>query len=77
MIDDLPDFSGSRRAALASLRTMERKFESDRDLKSKYCAFMREYAAVGHMEPAQNMREDACYLPHHGVHRATDEANKL
>lgn len=75
-----PDFSGSHRAALGSLRSMERRFEVDRDLQRRYAEFMCEYAALGHMVPALppvGPHHSTCYLPHHGVIKVTDSVTKL
>lgn len=47
---DLAKVNGdSRGMAEKRLRSMERRFERDKDLRLKYAAFMKEYKTLGHM----------------------------
>lgn len=77
----LPDLSDTRRAAIRLLSSMERRFESDPSFRNLYFDFISEYEALGHMSKAQTLTPDqkkrACFLPHHGVIRASSQTTKL
>ncbi|XP_055308589.1 uncharacterized protein LOC129572612 [Sitodiplosis mosellana] len=62
-----PDLGDSRRAALASLFSFERRCTSNPELKIQYCDFMNEYIISGHMREVVHYHPDAHYLPHHCV----------
>ncbi|XP_043466286.1 uncharacterized protein LOC122501086 [Leptopilina heterotoma] len=51
---------------------LERKFESNKELKNEYCKFMREYEELGHMKrvTVDKIPDDGYFLPHHAVLRA-------
>lgn len=74
------NFGDSRSAALSSLRRMEKRFESDANLKSAYSDFLREYRDLDHMRPVNSrLVSSQCefFLPHHGVLRETSSTTNL
>ncbi|XP_071581043.1 uncharacterized protein [Temnothorax nylanderi] len=80
LVSPLPDLSGTRRVAERVLRSMEGRFARDAALHAAYVEFMKQYAELGHMTPihADDLNETrVCYLPHHGVMRATSSTTKL
>jgi len=79
VIEPLPDFSRTRRAAVRLLGHMERRFARDSQLHHLYESFMRDYEALGHMTATAASGEDtrACFLPHHGVLREASTSTKL
>ncbi|XP_055309038.1 uncharacterized protein LOC129572946, partial [Sitodiplosis mosellana] len=62
-----PDLGDSRRAALASLFSIERRLQSKPELKIQYSEFMNEYLNMNHMREVNSNDADANYLPHHFV----------
>ncbi|XP_031635226.1 uncharacterized protein LOC116348388, partial [Contarinia nasturtii] len=62
-----PDLGDSRRIAIASLLSLERRFISKPDLKIRYSEFLNEYISAGHMREVKNYHPDSYYLPHHCV----------
>ncbi|XP_066244730.1 uncharacterized protein [Euwallacea similis] len=69
--DDLGDsFHQAKRQFFA----LERKLDSNPNLKSQYVEFMNEYIKLGHMQKVSNamLHKHAYYMPHHAVVR--DEA---
>ncbi|XP_031636180.1 uncharacterized protein LOC116349066 [Contarinia nasturtii] len=62
-----PDLGDSRRIALASLFSLERRFLSNPELKIEYSKFLHEYISSGHMHEVNNMHPNAYYMPHHAV----------
>lgn len=62
------ELGSSRELALKRFLQLERRFKRDPELRSKYVAFMREYAQMGHMRRAQGPPKGlAYYIPHHCV----------
>ncbi|XP_070524040.1 uncharacterized protein [Cardiocondyla obscurior] len=77
--EPLPDLERTRALAQRSLVSMERRFERNAELRSKYVAFMREYESLGHMtrvDDAEVCRR-RCYLPYHGVLKGEGPSAKL
>ena len=62
-----PDLGDSRRAALASLFSMERRLKTKPDLKIQYSEFINEYINMKHMREVKFYDDNANYLPHHFV----------
>ncbi|XP_063915614.1 uncharacterized protein LOC135131698 [Zophobas morio] len=77
---DPPSVGFTKHAAISRLKSIERKFLRDPQLKSDYTAFMREYLEMGHM---QKLKEDddgtqvCCYIPHHHVVKPDSETSKI
>lgn len=77
---ELPNMSGTRRAALRVLESMERRFTTDSQLRQLYMDFMAEYEELQHMTtapPPTKDEERRCYLPHHGVIKHTGSSAKI
>jgi len=77
----LPDLSDTRRSALRLLHAMKRRFATDASFRDLYVDFIAEYEKQGHMSRAQPLtleqQKRACFLPHHGVMRASSQTTKL
>lgn len=59
----------SRRAAMAQLVQLERKFQRNQKYKQLYEEFINEYMCLGHMKICKSKMKDehSFYLPHHAV----------
>lgn len=58
--------------------SLERKFQSNPDLRIRYSAFMKEYEDLGHMTVSSPYpSEVSYYLPHHGVLKEESLTTKL
>ncbi|XP_011707042.1 PREDICTED: uncharacterized protein LOC105462212, partial [Wasmannia auropunctata] len=68
---NLPSLADSRRPALSTLKSMERKFAADPEFRAMYTTFMAEYETLKHMSPAAPGQSRVCFLPHHGVVKKT------
>ncbi|XP_020296284.1 uncharacterized protein LOC109861165 [Pseudomyrmex gracilis] len=76
----LHKLGGSYDIALKRLRSLERRFQRDTDLKDQYTQFIKEYLALGHMRLLDSQPVDdsmSCYLPHHCVYKVTSQSRKL
>ncbi|XP_011696369.1 PREDICTED: uncharacterized protein LOC105455029 [Wasmannia auropunctata] len=77
----LPPLEDSRKAALRTLNSMERKFASNVDFHAMYSEFLKEYEALQHMSlappPEQARRPRTCYLPHHGVTKMSGDVARI
>lgn len=62
-----PDLGDSRRMAIGSLFTMERRFKANPELKIMYTDFINEYIKNGHMRRVSTVNSRAHYMPHHNV----------
>lgn len=62
-----PDLGNSRRTALASLFSIEGRFQRNPELKIMYDEFINEYIIAGHMRKVTTYNENAHYMPHHCV----------
>lgn len=73
------DFSHTKLAAVSRLKSMERRFARDPELKQQYIEFMRRYKELGHMSPLETIDDTkpTCYLPHHAVVKRDSETTKL
>nr|XP_049696300.1 uncharacterized protein LOC126054500 [Helicoverpa armigera] len=57
---------------------LEARFRKQPDLKQKYCQFIDEYEALGHLSESPESRPlNAYFLPHHPVIREQSESTKL
>lgn len=65
--------------ALRRFLTLERRFQTDNNLKKDYANFMNEYITLGHMEIAQctTSETDCYYLPHHAIRQESSASTKL
>lgn len=64
--------------AISRLKAMERKFNSNHELKNYYINFMKEYEQAGHMTKINESDvQSPYYLPHHPVVRADSVTTKL
>lgn len=68
-------FPGSRAVALKRFESLERKLQSNEELRAAYCEFMSDYLSLGHMSistfPGQYV------IPHHAVCTKSDTGVKL
>lgn len=64
-----PQLGNSKRNALSSLASLERRFVRQPTLRKEYADFIHEYASLGHMEltTTEPLDKDCYYLPHHAV----------
>lgn len=67
--------------ALKRLHALEKRFKREPTLKIHYERFLDEYASLSHMklicsqhDPNQEL---ACYLPHHGIWKVSEQSYKL
>lgn len=68
----------SEQTAIRKFYSLERKLSRDQFIKEKYIEFMREYEALGHMEPIDELSDpQSFYLPHHAVLREDSLTTKL
>lgn len=68
--EGIDDIGSSRDIALRRLYYLERKLESDPELRTQYVEFMREYERLGHMKVAAGQPKSGeltYYIPHHCV----------
>ncbi|KAF2882156.1 hypothetical protein ILUMI_24012 [Ignelater luminosus] len=63
--------------ALARLKNLERRFETNPVLQENYIKFMQEYQRLNHMSNIENNNDNAFYLPHHAIIRESSETTKL
>lgn len=62
-----PKFGESKKAALATLFQLGKRFEKQPKLKQKYVEAMNEAIAIGHLKLIENVPEQAYFIPHHAV----------
>ncbi|XP_018405227.1 PREDICTED: uncharacterized protein LOC108781676 [Cyphomyrmex costatus] len=70
----------SRNIALNRLRTLERRFKREPEVKVAYSQFLDEYLALGHMRLANPSGKEvwpSVYLPHHCVFKITGNSSKI
>ncbi|XP_061719306.1 uncharacterized protein LOC133526630 [Cydia pomonella] len=78
--DDHTCKGNSREIAVKRLHSLERKFEKDKTLKTRYTEVIKEYEQLGHMIPVtepDHKLKDAIYLPHHAVIRENRTTTKV
>ncbi|XP_055922945.1 uncharacterized protein LOC129953645 [Eupeodes corollae] len=68
--------------ALNRLRSMERRFIANPDLKTQYLRFLNEYRELGHMEEIpqneiEQQSSECYYFPHHAVLKNNSSTTKL
>ncbi|XP_055522691.1 uncharacterized protein LOC129716872 [Wyeomyia smithii] len=69
----------SRITAERRLRSLERRLDRDKNVKSAYHKFMHEYETLGHMKRLSDPVDDSiehCYLPHHPVFKFSSTTTK-
>ena len=74
--DSIDQLGNSRQRALQRYLQLEKKLNSNQELRELYNNFMREYHALGHMKPAASFT-GKYYLPHHAVIKKTQQATKI
>ena len=68
----------SREIAAQMCGRMMRRFQRDPTFQQLYVDFMKEYLALGHMEPSSCLPStDEFFLPHHGVLSGSSTTTKL
>ncbi|XP_036148011.1 uncharacterized protein LOC118647350 [Monomorium pharaonis] len=70
--EESPDVGESRPVAMRSLLALNRRLQSNNELKMEYSAFLREYETLGHMKkisPPTGLPKRFIYIPHHPVVR--------
>lgn len=71
---------GSRNIAIARLKSLEKRFARNQDLKEKYTEVIDEYLQLDHMREVKaedTKKEEAIYLPHHAVIREDRSTTKV
>ncbi|XP_071564062.1 uncharacterized protein [Temnothorax nylanderi] len=75
------ELGSSKQIAIKRFYALERRLDRDPSIKKRYIEFMREYEALGHMEPIpdEDLSDtgDEFYLPHHAVLREDSLTTKL
>ncbi|XP_036318385.1 uncharacterized protein LOC118733195 [Rhagoletis pomonella] len=75
---DLQQLAPSKQDALVLLEHTHRRLAREPELSTGYNKFMEEYRKLGHMEVSNdNNAIRMCYLPHHGVWKASSTTTKL
>ncbi|XP_004527482.1 uncharacterized protein LOC101455800 [Ceratitis capitata] len=67
----------SRDFAVRNLLRIERRLESNNELRLQYNEFMRELIEMGHMEAVSETTSMAYYMPHHPVIKESSVTTKL
>lgn len=62
-----PKFGDSKKAALATLFQLEKRFEKYPKVKQQYTEAMTEAIESGHMKLVENVPRHSYYVPHHAV----------
>jgi len=77
--DSFHSLGQSHFQALKRFHSLEKRFESNPELKEQYTAFMEEYQELGHMSPAPPAQPDEkCYhIPHHPVFKPDSTTTKM
>ncbi|XP_017479438.1 PREDICTED: uncharacterized protein LOC108368980 [Rhagoletis zephyria] len=76
--EDEVNLGESRSATLRRLISVERRIDSDVQLKEEYGKFMDEYLELGHMEISSTVNVHRKYfMPHHAVFKPTSATTKL
>lgn len=75
----ISELGDSRDIAEKRLRAVERKLDKNVMLKDAYTKFLQEYESLGHMSNVEDHKEteNANYLPHHAVTKATSTTTKV
>jgi len=78
---DVSKLGKSYNTALRRFLSLERRLQSDTELRKKYTTFLNEYLSLGHMElvpPVEVVDDNSCYyIPHHAVHKKSSLTTKL
>ena len=76
-----PELGDSLSIAIKRFQFLEKRFEKDPLLKTKYIEFMKDYETKGHMikisDSKQLSLKSAFYLPHHGIFQQSVNKVKL
>ncbi|XP_012234562.1 uncharacterized protein [Linepithema humile] len=77
---DPNELGESREHALKRFHKLEKRLESQPDIKELYVRFMQEYLELGHMSQISSIKETASkkyYIPHHAVVTNINDRIKL
>ncbi|XP_063979920.1 uncharacterized protein LOC135163945 [Diachasmimorpha longicaudata] len=69
--------SASREIALKRLKSLERKFNRQPDMKEQYTAVLAEYLSLNHMTQVEYDDGTGFYLPHHAVIKEASLTTKI
>ncbi|XP_036143371.1 uncharacterized protein LOC118645771 [Monomorium pharaonis] len=78
--EESPDVGESRTVAMRSLLALNRRLQSNNELKTEYSAFLREYETLGHMKKISSPTEllkRVIYIPHHPVVRDSSSTTRV
>ncbi|XP_055715130.1 uncharacterized protein LOC129809338 [Phlebotomus papatasi] len=78
--DNELQLGNSRGQAIARYLFMERKFNTNPELRSEYSKFMQEYESLGHMTMVPDYLgppQKVYYLPHHAVFKMDSTTTKV
>lgn len=67
----------SRSMAVRRLHALEKRLNSDENLKTAYASVIQEYRDLGHMSAVDDPLDDGNYLPHHAVIKNASETTKV
>lgn len=67
----------SRSRAIKQLNSLQRRFNSDRELQQQYQAGFEEYIKLGHVSEISEDDGEGFYSPHHPVIKSTSETTKV
>ncbi|XP_029169277.1 uncharacterized protein LOC114939201 [Nylanderia fulva] len=71
-----PEIGNSRSIALRRFVEIQRRLDSDPELKRDYYRVMNEYIKLGHISQVTDESLSGYYLPHHAVIKATSATTK-
>uniref|UniRef100_A0ABD2W4M7 Peptidase aspartic putative domain-containing protein n=1 Tax=Trichogramma kaykai TaxID=54128 RepID=A0ABD2W4M7_9HYME len=74
--DDKNNLGESREQALKRFYTLQRKLDSNSNLKNEYCKVMQEYINAGHMSLIHDETTPGYYMPHHAVMKESSNTTK-
>ncbi|XP_076230264.1 uncharacterized protein LOC143176045 [Nomia melanderi] len=79
--ENLEQLGNSMHHAEKRLHNLERKPDTQPDIREEYTKFLEEYESLGHMSEVTNKEElythSGYYLPHHAVYKANSTTTKL
>ncbi|XP_014226809.1 uncharacterized protein LOC106652395 [Trichogramma pretiosum] len=75
--DDKNNSGESREQALKRFYTLQRKLDSNLNLKNEYCKVMQEYINTGHMSLIHDETIPGYYMPHHAVMKESSNTTKV
>lgn len=67
----------SRAMVVRRFYSLERKLQTNTELKAQYTEFLEEYITLGHMTETGDDNEPVYYLPHHAVIKESSTTTKV